>query len=184
VKNNHIIKDKEKKNTIVILFILIYCLAYLHFFRPLGVGEILLKAIYYVILFVSLVYSMRSIFSKKLFVFSRVLKVLTFFMFLSIIPAQIFWNQNFTDTFISTLPFLTFLFYFYLVRTKPSLLDIEYVTWIFVIIYLVCFYIALIMAPVKIFEGFGELDKGLDTARGLSRIRLTIIGGGPLYINF
>jgi hypothetical protein len=127
---------------------------------------------------------MRSIFSEKEFIFSRVLKVLIFFIFFSIIPAQIFWNQNLIDTFISTLPFLTFLFYFFLIRTKPTIADIEYVIWFFVIIYLVCFYAALIIAPVKIFEGFGELDKGIDTTRGLSRIRLTIIGGGPLYLAY
>ncbi|MCR9063526.1 MAG: hypothetical protein NXI00_06155 [Cytophagales bacterium] len=65
-----------------------------------------------------------------------------------------------------------------------SLGEIEKVIWWFTIVFLLCFYLALAVAPVRLFMGYGELGKEIDTERGLSRIRLTLIGGGPLFIAY
>lgn len=174
----------HKRNLPLVLFILTYSLAYFKFFRPVGLDDDLLKAISYLFLFMGILYSQDKIFGGKNFEFTKILKNFCLFMFLSILPAQLFWGQNVIDTLISTLPYFTFLFYFFLIKTKPSLKNIENYVWIFLAVYLFCFYVALAIAPSKIFMGYGELNKAIDTERGLSRIRLTLIGAGPLYLGF
>ncbi|MEJ2905703.1 O-antigen ligase family protein [Pedobacter panaciterrae] len=177
-------EEQIEKKSKLISFILIFNLSYFFFFRPLNLNDDLLKAFYYVLLAGMIFYSRNYIFGSYRDRFSYVIRTMSLFTFISVFCATLFWKQGFLDTFISTIPNFSFLFYFYLAKSQPKMNEVERFIWVFVAIYLVCFYVGLAVSPFRLFKGYGELDKEIDTSRGISRIRLTLIGAGPLYLAY
>nr|WP_294875465.1 hypothetical protein [uncultured Pedobacter sp.] len=177
-------EEQIEKKSKLISFILIFNLSYFFFFRPLNLNDDLLKAFYYVLLAGMIFYSRNYIFGSYRDKFSYIIRTMSLFTFISIFCATLFWKQGLLDTFISTIPNFSFLFYFYLAKKRPEMEEVERFIWVFVAIYLVCFYVGLAVSPFRLFKGYGELDKEIDTSRGISRIRLTLIGAGPLYLAY
>lgn len=172
------------EKTRMVSFLLIFNLSYFFFFRPLNLNDDLLKGFYYMLLAGMIFYSRGYIFGAYRDRFSYLIRAMSLFTLISVFCATIFWKQGLLDTFISTIPNFSFLFYFYLAKTRPKMEAIEKFIWVFIAIYLVCFYLGLAVSPFRLFKGYGELDKEIDTSRGISRIRLTLIGAGPLYLAY
>jgi hypothetical protein len=174
----------SKNSKVLIFILLLYNLSYYYFFRPIGISHDLLKAINYLILFVLILNSIKIILGKYNDEFTGFIRFFTIIVFFSIGSAVFNWNQDLTSTIISTIPFFSFLTYFYLVKNNFQIKSLEKMIWGFLIVYLICFYFAFIVAPLRIFEGYGEIGKMIDTSRGLPRIRLTIMSASPLYLAF
>lgn len=166
------------------MFLMIFSLAYFRFFRPVGVPDVMLKLVYYSLLCPVVMMAIKPYLSCAESLYGPLLRVLLVSVVLSIVPAFLFWEQGPIDTFISTIPYFTFFFYFFLQRQKISPEMIEKIIWVFCILFVLCFFAALAVAPQRLFLGYGELDKEIDVSRGLSRIRLTLIGAGPLYLAY
>lgn len=185
VYNNYINRSASKQGSLgLVIFIIIFNFAYFRFFRPLGLSDDLLKAIYYAVLVGSIFYCKEYLIAPFNDNFATILKIFALVILLSILSAFVFWGQSLLDTFVSTIPYFSFLFYFVLLKANPSPKEVEKAIWAFLLIYIFCFYAALAVAPTRIFTGYGELEKAIDTERGMARIRLTLIGAGPLYIGF
>lgn len=173
-----------RKETLLVLFLLLVNLAYFHFFRPLHLNDIELKAIYYLFLGTTILLSLKTVIHGPITHYGGLLRCIILSIIISMCSAYIFWNQSLVVTFVASLPFLSFFIFFFLWEQNTKIDTIEIVIWIFCVIFLVCFFYALFRAPTRVFAGYGELGKEIDTSRGIYRIRLTIIGGGPLYLAY
>ncbi|MFD1771567.1 hypothetical protein [Sphingobacterium suaedae] len=166
-------------------FVLLFCMLYVRLFRPIGFTDDVWKLVFYPVLLYLLAIVSKGFFkSTYVEVFSNPIRIFTGIIVLSSIVCMLTWGQNILDTLVSCLPYFSFLLYFYLLQRNLKLKETEYIIWWFTAIFILCFYLALAAAPTRLFLGYGEIGKEIDTDRGLSRIRLTLIGGGPLYLAF
>ena len=163
------------------LFLIVFCLSSYKFFRPIFLSDELLKFIYYLLLIIVIGISIRYSFFYKKRGFGLLINLLIIAVLISVFSCYLFWKQNILYTLLASLPLFSFFVYPFIkyYRLKPK--DLEYICWVFTILFALCFIGAYAVAPTKIFTGYGELEKGLDTSRGIARIRLTTIGGGALY---
>lgn len=174
----------RKTWTAVALFVLLFNLLYFRFFRPVGISDEFWKASFYLVLFASIAVASDYIFRSFKDEFAGLIKLFIGLVFISIFSARYYWGQDVFDTFISSIPYFVFLFYFFLLKSKISVQKLETIIWYFTGFFLICFYVALALAPSRLFMGFGELDQEINTSRGLARIRLTLIGAGPIYLAY
>jgi hypothetical protein len=172
-----------KKQTFIIWFLVLLNIASFHFFKPAAVDIKLLKLIHYLFLGVAGVISLNYFLTTHKSSYENILKCFVFSLGISILSAYVFWNQSIIDTTISHLPYLDVFIFFFLCSQNVRVAAVEKAIWIFCVIYLVFYFYAFINAPTVIFEGYGS--EIIDTSRGgLPRIRLTLIGAGPLYLGF
>lgn len=132
-----------------------------------------------------IVKSRKLLFSSK--INSPFLKCINFFwiiLFISIISAWAFWNQGILTTFVSSYFFFGFFLYYYLHKKNYTVKDIEcgflYASIVFIALFAICH----LVYPLRIVRGFGEVQGIVDTSRGMSRIRLTLMGAAPIYFSF
>jgi len=163
------------------LFLILFTLSSYKFFRPVFLSDELLKLIYYVLLAIVIGISFRDSFFYKKQGFGLLVNLLITAVLISVFSCYLFWKQNIFYTLLASLPLFAFFVYPFLKYTKVKPKDLEYICWVFTILFALCFIGAYAVAPTKIFTGYGELEKELDTSRGMARIRLTTIGGGALY---
>tara|TARA_R110002167_G_scaffold25703_2_gene88969 strand:- start:9213 stop:10430 length:1218 start_codon:yes stop_codon:yes gene_type:complete len=173
----------KKGENFIIAFILIASLAYFKFFRPIGVSDVILKLIYYIFLGIIMISSFKEFLIKKNTGYSRYMSLLIYIIPISIFSAYAFWEQSPILTFVSSFGFFSFFFFFFFKKHKIPIEVIEKIVWIFSIIFTICFIYAFLKAPNKVFTGYGGADD-IDDSRGLFRIRLTIIGAGPIYLAY
>lgn len=166
-------------------FVLLFCLLYVRLFRPLGFTDDIWKLFFYPVLLYLMGAVASGFFNSRYKdVFSNPIRLFIGIIFLSSMVCMMTWGQSIIDTLLSCLPYFSFLLYFYLLQRNLKTKEAERLLWWFTVLFIVCFYIALAVAPTRLFLGYGEIGKEIDTERGLSRIRLTLIGGGPLYLAF
>lgn len=165
--------------------LLLFFLSSMRFFRPLFFSDDLLKLVYYIfILSLFLILNYKTNNEKSYDNFKKVLYVFLVNVTLSIFSAGIIWGQNLNDTFISSIPFLSIVLYFFLHNRNISPYQIQYIFTVLTILYAISYFAALLIYPKKIFLGYGELDRAIDTSRGFPRIRLTLMGGAPIFFSF
>jgi hypothetical protein len=173
----------KKRENLFIAFILIASVGYFKFFRPIGVSEVILKLIYYIFLGIIMISSFKEFLIKKNTGYSRYMSFLIYLIPFSIFSAYVFWQQSPILTFVSSFGYFSFFFFFFFKKHKVPIEVIEKIVWIFSIIFAICFIYAFIKAPNRVFAGYGGADD-IDDSRGLFRIRLTIIGAGPIYLAY
>lgn len=167
------------------IFVLFFCMLFFRLFRPLGFTDDVWKVFFYpTLLYLAIVVSTGVFKGNYRDYFSNPLRLVLGSIVLSSIICMMTWGQSIFDTLISSFSFFSFIIYFYLLKENIKIKEMENVMWWFVLIFLICFYAALAVAPFRLFLGYGEIGKELDDARGMSRIRLTLIGGGPLYLAY
>lgn len=163
-----------------ISFIVLFILSSFNFYGPLSVNIQLLNGIYYCLFFFTLIITSDLLFKRKSNSrYIGAIKVLLLCIAFSIIPAYISWNQNFIDSFKSTIPYMAFILFPYLWKYKQSPGKIESVIWIITSLYILCFIYAFIKAPTPI---FGDPDFEINDERGF--FRFFIMGRGFLYLSF
>tara|TARA_B110000114_G_scaffold166218_1_gene187182 strand:+ start:368 stop:1585 length:1218 start_codon:yes stop_codon:yes gene_type:complete len=173
----------KKTDNLITAFIILASLAYFKFFRPIGISEVILKLIYYIFLGIIIISSFKEFLIKKNIGYSKYISVIIYLIPITFFSAYAFWRQSPILTFVSSFPFFSFFFFFFFKKHKVSILVIEKIVWIFSIIFAICFMYALLKAPGKVFTGYGLSDE-IDDSRGLFRIRLTIMGAGPIYLAY
>ncbi len=177
---------KINKNRFFFILIALITLSNLRFFRPIFFSDDLLKLIYYVFLAIMLagVIHLRK---KKYLVqsnFKGIIYLFIFNLFITLFVSEIAWGQSFMTTLVSSIPYLVVFFYFFLHKVRINVEGIERAIYILSIIYSVCFILALIVYPNRLFLGYGEVEKAIDTSRGFPRIRLTLIGLAPIFFTY
>lgn len=166
-------------------FALLFCMLYFRLFRPIGFTDDIWKLVFYPILIYTIAIALKGIFrTAYIDQFSNPIRLFFLMILVSSVVCMLTWGQSIFDTLLSSVPFFSFVLYFYLLDKRLKTQEIENLIWWFLLIFMVCFYIALAVAPFRLFLGYGEIGKEIDMERGLSRIRLTVIGGGPLYLGF
>lgn len=175
----------ENRLSVKGIFVLVFCLLFFRLFRPLGFTDDVWKVFFYpTLLYLGIVVSKGLFKGAYVDLFSNPLRTFILAIVVSSIVCMFTWGQSVFDTLISSFSFFSFLLYFYLIQKKLKIKEMENIIWWFVLIFLACFYLALAVSPIRLFLGYGEIGKDLSDARGMSRIRLTLIGGGPLYIAY
>jgi len=173
----------KRKENLIITFIVLASLAYFKFFRPMNISDVMLKLTYYIFLGLIIILSFKEFVTKKNRGYSKYISLIIYLIPVTIFSAYAFWEQSPLLTFVSSFPFLTYFFFFFFKRFKIPIAIIEKIVWIFSIIFMICFFYALFKAPTKVFTGYGGTDD-IDNSRGLYRIRLTLIGAGPIYLAY
>jgi len=113
---------------------------------------------------------------KSNFGFNLPVKLIIGSMLISLFLAFATWNQGFNYTFIATLPYLLWAFYFYLKKIKLSINIIEKVVILFGVIYSILYFIQLSIYPTLLFSFAEELSG----TRGIDRIIFP--GGGVFFL--
>lgn len=172
----------SKKGRIVWLFLIL--LTYFKFFKIVGLNDVVVKAVYYVVLGViaGAIVVGRNKFDNAKFLLPYNLMVIG--IVISILMSEIYWGQSLIVTLVASIPLFSFIIYPYLHKSTFSTMDIERGVGLFTLVYVICFLIALVIYPTKIFEGFGEGENQIDVSRGFPRIRLTIMGAAPVFFVF
>jgi hypothetical protein len=97
----------------------------------------------------------------------------------SIIMAYLYWGQSLVLGYGATACFLAIVFYFFLLKARPSLKSLELFVWVFASIYILLWLFGISRAPAIM---FGNPENLLDDSRGI--FRLHIPGRATLVIAF
>ena len=98
----------------------------------------------------------------------KVMNLITLSTILSILMAYLFWGQNIVLGYRATASLLAIIFYFYLLKTSPSLHRIETFIWVFAVVYIILWLYGISSAPTIV---FGDPEDILDS-RGVFRLSL------------
>jgi len=168
------------KKTILIVSAVYVPVSY-YLYRPVFIDMKILKLFYYIMLFV--IISMLFIKKKRLPLttsFNNSLKFVVGSIAFSIIPAYLIWKQNIIITLIATLPYLGYLFYFFLLKFKLDVSRLEKVTLIISVVTTVLLINAILIYPDVLYGG--NPDDEIRVDRGFARI--TIAGVGFIFLGF
>ena len=99
-------------------------------------------------------------------------------VFVSMIMANLSWGQSYLDTFKATLPYILWIFFFYLIKIKFPIKTIEYIIVIYGIIYMIIYFYQYTHSNSILF-GWGGGDEFKED-RGV--IRIIIPGGGIFFL--
>lgn len=179
----------SRNRTIVgFTLVLLVLFSRLSFFRPAFISDDLLKLMHYLVLgAVAVLFVQRTRFLNNSQVkrhFGVLIGVLLFDVFLTLFIAEIQWGQAWSATLISSLPVFSLILYYYAHSIDISRVEVEKIFQWLTVIYAICFCMALIVFPSKLFTGYGELEREIDTSRGFPRIRLTLMGLAPIFFSF
>lgn len=170
-----------KLSVVHIFTILIFCLSSFYFYGPAFLHEQSLKFFYWALVILLFGFSFkRLLYSPETLRFTPFLRLLLISMFVSMLPALLFWGQGPDLTIRAMFPYLGFILYFYLLTIKPSLKWLVRLIWFLAFLYIVVYLFSLTQAPDVIFGSFA--DKDVDDNRGI--FRLFIPGRGFLFLAF
>ena len=165
---------------IVIIFSLLFCWAALYFYAPVGVDISTLRVIYSILLTITTLLSWQTLFYKgHNTLYYNPMRWLLFAMLFSIIPAAVTWGQPVSLTLRATLPFLAYIYFFFLYRYQPEIKDLEKVIWVLCIVYICVYLYSLYMAPTFV---FGDVGKDINDNRGF--FRFSVPGPAFLHLGF
>lgn len=160
----------------------------LSFFRPIFVSDDLLKIFQYGILGVIILLFFQHFKTFETSETKRHFQTLILALILNVIItlfiAEIQWGQSWLSTLISSIPIFSVMLYFYAHAIDITRGEVEKIFYWLTVIYTICFFLALAIYPAKIFTGYGELEREIDTSRGFPRIRLTLMGLAPIFFYF
>ena len=159
-------------------------LVFLNFFRPYGIDDNFWKSAYYFCIFLSVIHTLLkwNYIKERGFLFL----LYSFFLIellLSTLGSVFFQDQSWKVSLITSLGFVVYSFYFFLQCKNYNVKSLERSMNVLSLFFAFCFVVAFLVYPIQIFRGYGISDEIL-TDRGLQRIRLTIMGGAPIYFTF
>lgn len=150
------------------VFLYLTPIVYWGFYYYVGFSSSITKLPCFVLTFLLLVLYSKELFVKKYQKgsYSKYMKYFVILLLVSMIMAYIFWGQGISLSFRSTSWYFVFLYYFVLLRYKPSGAEIFRLVTVFSIIYVLLWTISLLNAPVPLFAS----DDELNDSRGVFRI--------------
>ncbi|GAO31479.1 hypothetical protein [Geofilum rubicundum] len=172
---------KIQLSTVNILAVFIFCLSSFYFYEPFFFNDAILKVFYWFMLAIIFAFSFKYfLYTSEPYVFAASMRMLLLSMFISTLPALLFWGQSPVLTLRAMFPHLGFVLYFFLIATKPSFKSMVSLVWVLACLYVIVYLFSLTKAPDVIFGSFA--DRGIGDQRGL--FRLFIPGRGFLFLSF
>lgn len=152
------------------VLIIIYTIISFQFYSYAGFSDTVIKLPLFLTIPIMFAICWKTFISKntnKLFCIIRDIIIITI---LSIFSAYIFWDQSIVSGYRATAVELTFIFYFYLYKRKPSIRSLETYIFIFAILYCVLWLYTMSKFPEPAF-GFNKAEETTeDLSRGMIRI--------------
>lgn len=129
----------------------------------------LIKGIYFVVIPLIAISVYRVFFIKKKDnPFWGIMCLITLSILLSIMMSTLFWGQSILQGYRASAPLLAIIFYFYLLRVRPSLKRVEAYVWILAGVYILLWLYGMSQAPIIL---FGDLEDA-DFSRGIFRLNI------------
>ena len=154
------------------------------FYKPVFIDMQVLKLVYTAFLAIVAYLAIGQIYKQKPEkekpYFLLPMKLVIFSTLFSIIPAYFSWGQSPATTFVALLPYLSYIFYFFLIYFKPKLRDIEKIIIAIGLLTLFLQILSIIIFPTILYGG--KLEDEISTTRGFAR--LSIPGMGFIYLAY
>ena len=158
-----------RENSIVRnLFLYLTPIVYWGFYYYVGFSSSITKLPCFVLTFLLIILYFRELFTKKYQKgsYSKYVKFFIILLLVSMFMAYFFWGQGISLGFRSTSWYFVFLYYFVLLKYKPSSAEVFRLIILFSIVYVLLWSISLLNAPVPLFAS----DEELNDSRGVFRI--------------
>lgn len=150
---------------------------YIKFFDARFINETLLRYLLFLTLIIVVAISIPYIAPKNRgFVFP--VQLLLGAVLLSVLMANLYWDQNLLDGLIATAPYLILLFFFFLLRIRFPIKTLEKIMVIYGVIYILLYFFEFMHSPT-IYFGKSLWGDTFTESRGITRI---IFPGGGLFI--
>ncbi len=162
-----------KKQGLQFALILLFCIVSFRFYNYIGFSNTVQKMPQFAAIALMVVYCYKELFSSgnKTSLF-RVMQWIVFSLFISIFSAWIFWDQSPIQGYLTSSIMLTYVFFFYLYKTRPSVQLLETLILTLGFLYAILWIYAFTQIPFVVF-GY-DLNDGLvnmDESRGMIRIK-------------
>ena len=159
-----------------VLFVFLLVVISFDFFGARFLSKTLTLYFWFLYIAVSIALSLPFIFRKGQG-FIIPIQLIFFSMLISIFTAYISWDQSIMNSVLATVPYMLWIFFFYLLEVKIPIKSIEKIILIYGIIYILL-YIYQFTHIQNIL--FGSKDEFTEEGRGIIRIRFP--GGGVFYL--
>lgn len=136
-----------------------------------GFNLTLLKALYFCVVPLMIMYVGNLFWNAKLHQvpYFSLMGLITLSTIFSMFMAYVFWNQDIVLSYRVTAPYLAVIFYFYLIKTRPTLETLEFFIWLYTGIYILLWLYGTSQAPVTV---FGDPEDIVDDSRGIFRLHI------------
>ncbi len=175
-------KLQSKRNLSWIQLVGLYIFPLLSFYgyKYVGLNLSVIKGLYFIAVPLVFLYVRHLIFTNNKYnPYYWGMVGITISTVASILMAYLFWNQSIALGYRSTAPLLAIVYYFYLLRTRPSKKNIELLIWVFTGIYILLWLYGMSKVPQIV---FGDSENELSDSRGL--FRLSLPGKGFIVLAF
>lgn len=162
---------------IQVLFVFLFILIYLRFFDAMFLDKSVVNYLVFIAILGSILVSIPFVMPKgKGFVLP--VQLMVFSTVISMVMANITWDQSFKNSIIETIPYMVWIFFFYLIHIKIPVKTIEKIIMVFGVIYAILYFYQLAQSPTVI---FGKPLRGneFELQRGMMRI---IFPGAGIFI--
>lgn len=172
--------SKKNENKSFLILLLFPILSY-EFYKYEGFNASFFKLIYFSAIPLTILYTFKDYLKSNInSLYSKKIKYLVLYIFISIFIANIFWDQNIILGYRATAPFLAIIYFFLLKHLNPSIKLIEKIIWTLLFIYMILWLYALSRAPEHVFGM--DFENGLSDERGV--FRFFIPGQGIITLTF
>lgn len=164
-----------------ILFVFLLVIVSFQFFDARFLNKSIVNIVTYAFLTISILVSVPYFFRKKGgFILPVQLIVLS--IVISVPMVQLGWDQSWKDTLIATVPFMSWIFFFYLLHIEIPVKTIEKIALIYGVLYILLFFFQLAHSPTVLFgKSIAGWDKNeFSTSRGIARI--VFPGAGVFFL--
>jgi len=153
------------------------------FFHYVGIPIEIRKMLCFVAVLLLMGYTSDVVFNIKYskIEFFSLMKSIFILTFLSIFISQFYWDQLFYLGYIVSSPLLGICYFFFLLKARPKLIDIENLILIYTFVYCIIWIFAFSQVPTVLFSSSNS-DEILDDSRGIYRIN--IVGRMFLVLSF
>ena len=158
-----------KTKYILPVFIVLFCMSTFNFYAPGFVSLRVLRVLLWMFILIVFSLSLRQFLTikpKKHRYFYEI-RYIVFAMAFSIVPAYFFWGQSPIASIRATIPYFSFILFFFLIRFRPSVEILEKIIWVLCIAYLVVYLYSLTHLSSN---AFGNNGRGSEDSRGFTRL--------------
>lgn len=159
-----------------VLFVFLLVVISFNFFEARFLSKNIKLFFWFLYIALSIALSLPFIFRKRQG-FVLPIQLIFLSMLISIFMAYISWGQSIMNSILATVPYMLWIFFFYLLEIKIPIKTIEKIILIYGIIYIILYFYQF-THPEPILFGYG--DEFSEEGRGIIRIRFP--GGGIFYL--
>jgi hypothetical protein len=165
--------NKLLVNKLTLFFVIVFSISFFQFkYFNEGNGKYIQFIFLAAIEAISIIYIFRT---KGPFVFS--VQLISLSIFFSMFIAYFSWGQGWLDNFKATVPYMLWLFFFYLMHIKLSIKFIEKTIVFFGLLYIVLYFFQFANSDIVF---FGYANDFSDNKRGI--LRIIFPGGGVFFL--